>query len=74
MEHGRLAAVLTALRLLPQGIDVDAATCGGALLDEQGPRRGPPQRGPVLDAAASGAYRAQQDVPLVELLIGWWSS
>jgi len=68
VEHGLPAAVLTALRLLPQGVDLDAATFG-ALLDEHVPRLGPQQRVHVLDAAAIGAYRAQQDVPVVEILI-----
>jgi len=68
VEHGLPAAVLTALRLLPQGVDLDAATFG-ALLDEHVPRLGPQQRVHVLDAAAIGAYRAQQDVPVVEILV-----
>ncbi len=68
VEHGLPAAVLTALRLLPQGVDLDAATFG-ALLDEHVLRLGPQQRVHVLDAAAIGAYRAQQDVPVVEILV-----
>jgi len=68
VEHGLPAAVLTALRLLPQGVDLDAATFG-ALLDAHVPRLGPQQRVHVLDAAAIGAYRAQQDVPVVEILV-----
>jgi len=66
--HGLPAAVLTALGQLPQGVDLDADTFG-ALLEEHVPRLGPQQRQQVLDAAATGAYRVQQDVPVVEVLI-----
>jgi len=67
-EHGLPAAALTALHLLPQGVDLDADTVG-ALLEEHVPRLGPQQRAHVLDAAAIGAYRAQHDVPVVEILV-----
>ncbi len=67
-EHGLPAAILTALGRLPQGVDLDADTCG-ALLEEHVPRLGPPQRTQVLDAAAIGAYRVQQEVPVVEILV-----
>jgi len=66
--HGLPVAVLTALGQLPQGVDLDADTCG-ALLEEHVPRLGPQQRQQVLDAAAIGAYRVQQDVPVVEILV-----
>jgi len=65
---GLPAAVLTALGRLPQGVDLDADTFG-ALLEEHVPRLGPQQRTQVLDAAAIGAYRVQQDVPVVEILV-----
>ena len=68
VEYGLPVAVLTALRLLPQGVDLDAAAFG-ALLEEHVPRLGPQQRAHVLDAAAIGAYRVQQDVPVVEILV-----
>ncbi|MCA1598890.1 MAG: hypothetical protein LC769_07700, partial [Chloroflexi bacterium] len=67
-EHGLPAAVLTALGRLPQGVDLDADTFR-ALLDAHIPRLGPPQRAQILDAAAIGAYRVQQDVPVVEILV-----
>jgi len=67
-EHGLPSAVLTAVGRLPQGVDLDAAMFG-ALLEEQAPRLGPQQRAHVLDAAAIGAYRAQHDVPVVEILV-----
>jgi len=67
-EHGLPAAILTALGRLPQGVDLDADTFG-ALLEEHVPRLGPQQRTQVLDAAAIGAYRVQQDVPVVEILV-----
>jgi len=67
-EHGLPAAALTALHLLPQGVDLDADTVG-ALWEEHVPRLGPQQRAHVLDAAAIGAYRAQHDVPVVEILV-----
>ncbi len=67
-EHGLPAALVTALGHLPQGVDLDADTCG-ALLDAQVPRLGPQQRAHVLDAAAIGAYRAQHDVPVVGILV-----
>jgi len=67
-EHRLPVAVLSALGQLPQGVDLDADTCG-ALLEEHVPRLGPQQRQHVLDAAAIGAYRVQQDVPVVEILI-----
>ncbi len=66
--HGLPAAVLRALRRLPQGVDLDADTFG-ALLEEHVPRLGPQQRQHILDAAAIGAYRVQQDVPVVEILV-----
>jgi len=66
--HGLPAAVVTALGRLPQGMDLDADTFG-ALLEEHVPRLGPQQRAHVLDAAAIGAYRVQQDVPVVEILV-----
>jgi len=65
---GLPAAVLTARGRLPQGVDLDADTFG-ALLEEHVPRLGPQQRTQVLDAAAIGAYRVQQDVPVVEILV-----
>jgi len=68
VEHGLPATILTALRRLPQGVDLDADTFG-ALLEEHIPRLGPQQRQHILDAAASGAYRVQQDVPVVEILV-----
>jgi len=65
---GLPAAVLAALGRLPQGVDLDADTFG-ALLEEHVPRLGPQQRTQVRDAAAIGAYRVQQDVPVVEILL-----
>jgi hypothetical protein len=65
-EHGLPAAVLVALGRLPQGADLDADTCG-ALLEEHIPRLSVQQRQHILDAAAIGAYRVQQDVPWVGL-------
>jgi len=67
-EHGLPAAVLAALGRLPQGVDLDADTFG-ALLEEHIPRLGVQQRQHILDAAAIGAYRVQQDVPMVEILV-----
>ena len=67
--YGLPAAVVTALGRLPQGVDLDADTFG-ALLEEHVPRLGPQQRAHVLDAAAIGAYRVQQDVPVIEILVG----
>jgi len=66
--YGLPAAVLTALSRLPQGVDLDADTFG-ALLEEHVPQLSPQQRTQVLDAAAIGAYRVQQDVPVVEILV-----
>jgi len=66
--YGLPAAILTALGRLPQGVDLDADTFG-ALLDEHIPRLGVQQRQHILDAAAIGAYRVQQDVPVVEILV-----
>jgi len=66
--HGLPTAILTALGRLPQGVDLDADTFG-ALLEEHIPRLGPQQRQQILDAAAIGAYRVQQDVPVVEILV-----
>jgi len=66
--YGLPAAILTALGRLPQGVDLDADTFG-ALLEEHVPRLGPQQRQHILDAAAIGAYRMQQDVPVVEILV-----
>jgi len=66
--HGLPSAVVTALGRLPHGVDLDAATFG-ALVEEQVPRLGPQQRAHVFDAAAIGAYRAQHDVPVVEILV-----
>jgi len=65
---GLPAAILTALGRLPQGVDLDADRFG-ALLEEHVPRLGPQQRTQVLDAAAIGAYRVQQEVPVVEILV-----
>jgi hypothetical protein len=67
-EHGLPAAVLSALGRLPQGVVLDADTFG-ALLEEHVPRLGVQQRQHILDAAAIGAYRMQQDVPVVEILV-----
>lgn len=67
-EHGLAATVRTALERLPQGVDLDADTFG-ALVEEHIPRLGSQQRQQVLDAAAIGAYRVQQDVPVVEILV-----
>jgi len=67
-DHGLPGAVVTALGHLPQGVDLDADTFG-ALLEEHIPRLGPQQRAQILDAAAIGAYRVQQDVPVVEILV-----
>ncbi len=67
-EHGLPGAVVTALGRLPQGVDLDADTFG-ALLGEHIPRLGPHQRQQILDAAAIGAYRVQQAVPVVEILV-----
>ena len=66
--HGLPGTILTALGRLPQGVNLDADTFG-ALLEEHVPRLGPQQRTQVLDAAAIGAYRVQQDVPVVEILV-----
>jgi len=66
--HGLPAAILTALGRLPQGVDLDADTFG-ALLEEHVPRLGPQQRQHILDAAAIGAYRVQEEVPVVEILV-----
>jgi hypothetical protein len=52
----------------PQGVDLDAATFLG-LLAEHLPKVGEQQRRQIMDAAAIGAYRAQQDVPVVETLV-----
>jgi len=62
------AAVTTALALLPQDLDLDAAAFD-ALLAEHVPRLGPQQRQHILDAAAIGAYRAQRDVPVIAILV-----
>ena len=59
---------MTALGRLPQGVDRDADTVG-ALVDAQVPQLGPQQRAHVLDAAGIGAYRVQQDVPVVGILV-----
>jgi len=59
---------VTALGRLPQGVDRDADTVG-ALVDAQVPQLGPQQRAHVLDAAGIGAYRVQQDVPVVGILV-----
>jgi len=67
-EHGLPGTVLTALGRLPQGVDLDADTFG-ALLEEHIPHLGVQQRQYILDAAAIGAYRVQQDVPVVEILV-----
>ena len=67
-EHGLPAAIVIALRQLPQGVNVDADTVE-ALLDAHIPRLGPQQRQQILDAAAIGAYRVQQDVPVLEILV-----
>ncbi len=67
-EHELPSAILAALGRLPQGVDLDADTLG-ALLEEHIPRLGPQQRAHILDAAAIGAYRAQRDVPVVEILV-----
>jgi len=67
-EYGLPAAVLAALGRLPQGVDLDADTFE-ALLEEHIPRLGVQQRQHLLDAAAIGAYRLQQDVPVVEILV-----
>ncbi len=67
-EYGLPAAVLAALGRLPQGVDLDADTFE-ALLEEHIPRLGVQQRQHILDAAAIGAYRLQQDVPVVEILV-----
>ena len=66
--HGLPSTVVTALGRLPQDVDLDADAFG-ALVDAQIPRLGPQQRAHVLDAAAIGAYRMQQDVPVVEILV-----
>jgi len=66
--HGLPAAILTALGRLPQGVDLDADTFG-ALLEEHVPRLGPQQRQHILDAAAIGAYRVQEEVPVVDILV-----
>jgi len=66
--QGLPAAVLRALGRLPQGVDLDADTFG-ALLEEHVPRLGVQQRQHILDAAAIGAYRVQQEVPVVEILV-----
>jgi len=65
---GLPAAILTALGRLPQGVDLDVDTFG-ALVEEHIPRLGVQQRQHILDAAAIGAYRVQQDVPVVEILV-----
>jgi len=56
------------LRTLPGDIAWDAATFI-ALLDAHLPQLGPQQRTLVLDAAAIGAYRVQEDVPVVDVLV-----
>ncbi len=66
--HGLPAAILTALGRLPQGVDLAADTFG-ALLEEHVPRLGPQQRQHILDAAAIGAYRVQEEVPVVDILV-----
>jgi len=68
VEYGLPAAVLAALGRLPQGVDLDA-NIFGALVDAHIPRLGVQQRQHILDAAAVGAYRVQQDVPVVEILV-----
>ena len=56
------------LRTLPEDVAWDAQTFM-ALLDAHLPRLGPQQRTQILDAAAIGAYRVQEDVPVVDILV-----
>ena len=60
--------VYATLATLPQGVNLDAATLAG-LLDQRLPKLGPQQRARVLDAAAIGSYRVQQEVPVIDTLI-----
>jgi hypothetical protein len=62
------AHVYATLATLPHGVDLDGATLGG-LLDQRLPTLGPQQRARVLDAAAIGSYRVQQEVPVIDTLI-----
>ena len=71
-EHLALVALSAATRATlvgwPQGVDWDEASFL-ALLDRALPRLGEQQRRAVLDAAAIGAYRAQDAVPVVATLV-----
>jgi len=60
--------VYTTLATLPHGVDLDGATLSG-LLDQRLPKLGPQQRARLLDAAAIGSYRVQQEVPVLDTLI-----
>ena len=62
------AATRASLVAWPQGVDLDEATFIG-LLAAHLPKLGEQQRRQILDAAAIGAYRAQQEVPVVETLV-----
>ncbi len=62
------ATVQRVLRTLPDGEEWDAQSFT-ALLDAHLPRLGPQQRTQILDAAAIGAYRVQEDVPVVDILV-----
>jgi hypothetical protein len=62
------AATRASLAAWPQGVDLDEATFLG-LLAAHLPKVGEQQRRQIVDAAAIGAYRAQQDVPVVETLV-----
>jgi len=62
------ATVQRVLRTLPEDVEWDAPTFT-ALLDAHLPRLGPQQRTQILDAAAIGAYRVQEDVPVVNILV-----
>ncbi len=62
------AKVRQGLRTLPGDEEWDAETFM-ALLDAHLPRLGPQQRTQILDAAAIGAYRVQEDVPVVDILV-----
>ncbi len=62
------ATVQRVLRTLPEDEEGDAPTFT-TLLDAHLPRLGPQQRTQILDAAAIGAYRVQEDVPVVDILV-----
>jgi len=66
------AATRASLVAWPQGVDLDERVPAGRfleLLQTHLPKLGEQQRRQILDAAAIGAYRAQQEAPVVETLV-----